>query len=97
MPIRLQNHMKIFISVLQTYWPIRLQNYMKNIFHMVLQTYWPIRLQNCIIFQGQSGNTVLAERTKPNLFHITMKISTLRKVGATGSSGEKGYEITMLV
>ena len=53
---------------------MRLQSSMKNIFHMVLQMYWPIRLQKCIVFQGQSGNTVLAERTKSNLFHITMEI-----------------------
>ena len=76
-----QNKFKLAILyiVLQTYWKreisIRLQSSMKNIFHMVLQTYWPIHLQNCIIFQGQSGNTVLAERTKPNLFHITMATS----------------------
>ena len=30
---------KISYMVLQTYWPIRLQNRIKN-FHMVLQTYW---------------------------------------------------------
>ena len=30
-----------------------------------------------MIYLGQSVNTVLAARTKPNVFHITMNIATL--------------------
>ena len=45
-----------------------------------MSVYWPkiqYALITSMIFLGKSVNTVLAERTKPNVFHITMRNSLL--------------------
>ena len=56
-------------------WPIRTgRNLPLNLKGMGV--HWPkiqYTLISSMIFLGKSVNTVLAERTKPNVFHITMR------------------------